>query len=116
GSQPVRLFDLVPDGVVLGPVGRASVGRRSLNPMSKPEFLKLNDEQVRARKRRNVAIALGLLAFIALVYTVTVSRMHANNQARHEAEAAALATLERADPALPAPVQPDAPAPATQEP
>ena len=28
--------------------------------MSKPEFLKLNDEQVRARKRRNVAIALGL--------------------------------------------------------
>ncbi|SJM70284.1 hypothetical protein FM111_14845 [Brevundimonas diminuta 3F5N] len=86
--------------------------------MSNPEFLKLNDEQVRARKRRNVAIALGLLAFIALVYTVTVSRMHANNKARHEAEAAALATLERADPALPAPVQPDAPvpAPATQEP
>ena len=86
--------------------------------MSKPEFLKLNDEQVRARKRRNVAIALGLLAIIALVYTVTVSRMHANNQARHEAEAAALATLERADPALPAPVQPGAPvpAPATQEP
>ncbi|MBN9481413.1 MAG: hypothetical protein J0I52_14335 [Bordetella sp.] len=78
--------------------------------MSKPEFLKLSDEQVRARKRRNVAIALGLLAFIVLVYVVTVSRMHANNQARHEAEAAALATLERADPALPAPAQPDAPA------
>ena len=76
--------------------------------MSNLQYLKLNDEQVRARKRRNVAIAL--------VYTVTVSRMHANNQARHEAEAAALATLERADPALPAPVQPDAPAPATQEP
>ena len=43
--------------------------------MSNLQYLKLNDEQVRARKRRNVAIALGLLAFIALVYTVTVSRL-----------------------------------------
>ena len=32
--------------------------------MSNLQYLKLNDEQVRARKRRNVAIALGLLAFI----------------------------------------------------
>ena len=81
--------------------------------MTRPNFVTLTDEQVRARKRRNVAIALGLLAFIALVYTVTVSRMHANNKARHEAEAAALATLERADPALPAPV-PAAEAPAAE--
>ncbi len=33
--------------------------------MSNLQYLKLNDEQVRARKRRNVAIALGLLAFLA---------------------------------------------------
>ena len=75
--------------------------------MSQLKYVKLTDEQVRARKRRNVAIALGLLAFIALVYMVTVSRMSANNEARKAAEAEALATLERADPALPPPVQPD---------
>ncbi|MCO8019543.1 hypothetical protein NI456_11810 [Brevundimonas diminuta] len=76
--------------------------------MSQLEYVKLTDDQVRARKRRNVAIALGLLGFIALVYLVTVSRMNANNDARKAAEAEALATLERADPALPPPVQPDA--------
>lgn len=76
--------------------------------MSQLKYVKLTDEQVRARKRRNVAIALGLLGFIALVYLVTLSRMSANNEARKAAEAEALATLERADPALPPPVQPDA--------
>lgn len=76
--------------------------------MSQLKYVKLTDDQVRARKRRNVAIALGLLGFIALVYLVTVSRMNANNDARKAAEAEALATLERADPALPPPVQPDA--------
>lgn len=83
--------------------------------MSQLKYIKLSDEQVRARKRRNVAIALGLLAFIALIYLVTVSRMNANNQARQAAERAAVATLERADPGLPAPTQPDASAPLTTE-
>ncbi|MET4685328.1 hypothetical protein [Brevundimonas faecalis] len=78
--------------------------------MTRPDFVKLTDEQVRARKRRNVAIALGLLAFIAVVYLITVSRMHANTTERRAAEAAAVGVIERADPALPAPVQPDAPA------
>lgn len=78
--------------------------------MSQLKYIKLTDEQARARKRRNVAIALGLLGFIALVYLVTLSRMSANNEARKAAEAEALATLERADPTLPPPVQPDAPA------
>ncbi|MEG1453217.1 hypothetical protein [Brevundimonas sp.] len=50
--------------------------------MSQPEFITLTDEQVKARKRRNIAIAFGLLVFIATVYAITVSRMHANNQAR----------------------------------
>lgn len=55
---------------------------------SAPQFIKLTDEQVRARKRRNIAIAFGLLVFIATVYAITVSRLHANNEARQAAEAA----------------------------
>jgi flagellar basal body-associated protein FliL len=57
------------------------------------EFIKLTDEQVKARKRRNIAIAMGLLVFIATVYAITVSRMHANNEARKAAEAAHNAEL-----------------------
>ena len=60
---------------------------------NQPEFIKLTDEQVRARKRRNIAIAFGLLLFIATVYAITVSRMHANNQARMAAETAANAAV-----------------------
>lgn len=56
--------------------------------MSQTEFIKLTPEQVVARKRRNIAIALGLLLFIATVYAITVSRMHSNNEARKAAEAA----------------------------
>lgn len=77
--------------------------------MTRPNFVKLTDDQVRARKRRNIAIALGLLAFIGVVYLITVSRMYSNSQERRAAEAAAVGVIERADPALPAPVQPDAP-------
>lgn len=75
--------------------------------MTRPNFVKLTDEQVRARKRRNVAIALGLLAFIGVVYLITVSRMHSNSQERRAAEAAAEGVLERADPALPPAPQPE---------
>lgn len=56
--------------------------------MTDTQFVKLNDEQVKARKRRNIAIAAGLLFFIATVYAVTVSRMHSNNEARKAKEAA----------------------------
>lgn len=71
--------------------------------MNRPNFIKLTDEQVRARKRRNVAIALGLVGFIVLVFVVTVVNLQRNTEARKAAEAAALATVKRADPALPAP-------------
>ena len=81
--------------------------------MTRPNFVTLTDEQVRARKRRNVAIALGLVGFIALVFVVTVVNLQRNIGDRKAAEAAALATLERADPALPAPV-PAAEAPAAE--
>ncbi|WP_313472808.1 hypothetical protein [Brevundimonas sp.] len=72
--------------------------------MTRPNFIKLTDDQVQARKRRNVAIALGLVGFIVLVFIVTVTNLQRNTEARKAAEAAAAATLERADPALPAPV------------
>ena len=65
--------------------------------MSQLKYVKLTDEQVRARKRRNVAIALGLLGFIALVYLVTLSRMSANNEARKAAEADARDAARRAE-------------------
>lgn len=73
--------------------------------MTRPNYIQLTDEQVRARKRRNVAIALGLIGFIVLVFLTTVLNLRRNTQARHAAEAAAAATLERADPALPPPVE-----------
>ena len=71
--------------------------------MTRPDFVKLTDEQVRARKRRNVAIALGLVGFIVLVFIVTVTNLQRNTEARKAAEAAAVGTVLQADPALPAP-------------
>lgn len=79
--------------------------------MTRPDFVKLTDDQVAARKKRNLAIALGLVAFMALVFTVTVLNLQRNTADRRAAEAAAAATLERADPALPAPVPADGVAP-----
>jgi|GEM_PF-830974 len=73
---------------------------------STPQFIKLTDEQVRARKRRNIAIACGLLLFIATIYSITVSRMHANNEARKAAEAAenaAVGAVPSTAPAVEAP-------------
>ena len=41
----------------------------------------LTPEQVRARKRRNVVIALAIVAFVILVFFVSIARMHANSVA-----------------------------------
>ncbi len=76
--------------------------------MTRPDFIQLTDEQVRARKRRNLAIALGLVGFIVLVFLATMINLKRNTEARKAAEAAAVATLERADPALPPAPQPEA--------
>ena len=46
--------------------------------MTRPNFVKLTDDQVRARKRRNVWIALALVAFIVLVFSTTVLRLQQN--------------------------------------
>lgn len=37
--------------------------------------MKLSDEEVRARGRRNVIIALALLAFVALVFVITLTKL-----------------------------------------
>lgn len=43
--------------------------------------MRLTPEQEAARRRRNLAIAGGLVAFIVLVFLVTVLRLAANLQA-----------------------------------
>lgn len=40
--------------------------------------MQLTPEQLRARKRRNVALALALVGFIVLVFVATVLRLQAN--------------------------------------
>jgi hypothetical protein len=40
--------------------------------------MRLTPEQLTARKRRNIAIALGLVAFMVLMFTITVLRLQAN--------------------------------------
>jgi hypothetical protein len=42
------------------------------------ETVKLTPEEEAARKRRNLAIAIGLVACIALIFVTTVARMTAN--------------------------------------
>lgn len=42
------------------------------------ESIKLTPEQEKARKRRNLWLALALAAFIALVYLITVAQLGAN--------------------------------------
>jgi len=37
--------------------------------------VKLSDDEVRARQRRNVIIALSLVAFVALVFVITLTKL-----------------------------------------
>ncbi len=50
--------------------------------------MRLTPEQLEARKRRNLAIAGGLVVFIVLVFTITVLNLKRNINDRAEAEAA----------------------------
>ena len=45
------------------------------------ETVKLTPAEEAARKRRNIAIAVGLVAFIVLIFVTTVVRMSANYNA-----------------------------------
>lgn len=49
---------------------------------------RLTAEELQARNRRNLAIAGALIAFIALVFTVTVLNLKRNIDARKDAIAA----------------------------
>lgn len=53
--------------------------------------MRLTDEELTARKRRNLWIALGLVAFIVLVFTTTFLRLKQNIEARKALETAAVA-------------------------
>lgn len=63
----------------------------------RPAYIRLTPEELAARKRRNVWIALGLVAFMVLLFTTTFLRMQHNQKAAREAQAAA---------SIQAPVQP----------
>jgi len=51
--------------------------------------MRLTPEQLAARKKRNLALAGALVAFIVLVFATTVLRMKGNMDERLAAEAAA---------------------------
>ncbi|MHA6288966.1 protoheme IX farnesyltransferase [Maricaulis sp. CAU 1757] len=57
---------------------RDNFGMRHREGRATGEHLKLTPEQERARKRRNVYIALGLLGFMVVVFLVTVVRLTQN--------------------------------------
>jgi len=50
-----------------------------------PIYLQLTPAELAARKRRNVWIALGLVAFMVLLFTTTFLRMMHNQQAARQA-------------------------------
>ena len=53
-----------------------------------PGFHRLTEQELATRKRRNVWIALGLVAFMVLLFTTTFLRMLQNQKAAREANAA----------------------------
>lgn len=50
--------------------------------------MRLTPEQLEARKKRNVAIALGLVAFMVLVFVTTTLNLKRNIEARKALTAA----------------------------
>jgi len=53
--------------------------------------MRLSPEELNARKRRNLWLALALVAFIVLVFSTTVLRLHQNSQTREHQQAVAAA-------------------------
>ncbi|MGA0544760.1 hypothetical protein ACO2Q1_05770 [Brevundimonas sp. VNH65] len=51
----------------------------------RPAYIRLTPEELAARKRRNVWIALGLVAFMVLLFTTTFLRMQHNQKAARQA-------------------------------
>lgn len=74
-------------------------------------FVRLTPTELTARKRRNLFIALALVAFMALLFTTTFLRMLHNQEAGRQARAAAAASAPQS-PVLEIPAPRPAPAPA----
>lgn len=72
-----------------------------------PATIRLTPQALAARRRRNVWIALGLVAFMTLVFVTTVLRLTQNQQAAREARAVQAGAAAPARPVSPAPVQGD---------
>lgn len=64
-------------------------------------FVTLTPEELTARKRRNVWIALGLVAFMVLVFATTLLRMQRNLHEQQAIDAAAAVTAQQQAPAAP---------------
>ena len=60
--------------------------------------MRLTDEELKARKRRNLWIAGGLVAFMVLVFLTTYLRMQRNMEDARAARAAASAPVAEALP------------------
>lgn len=58
--------------------------------------MQLTPEQLTARKRRNLAIAGALIAFIVLIFVTTVLNLKRNMQARQEGEIPVAESVEGA--------------------
>lgn len=65
----------------------------------RPEFVTLTPQELSARKRRNLALAGALVAFIVLVFLVTVLNLQRNVAAREAALAVPPGPVPAAAPA-----------------
>ena len=76
-----------------------------------PTYIRLTPTELAARKRRNVFIALALVAFMVLLFTTTFLRMLHNQEAGRQARAAAAAASAPQGPVLESPTPQPATAP-----
>jgi len=74
-----------------------------------PRFHQLTQPELATRKRRNVWIALGLVAFMVLLFTTTFLRMMQNQKAAREANAAITAAAPQSPSTAPTPTMEVAP-------
>ena len=74
-----------------------------------PRFHQLTQPELATRKRRNVWIALGLVAFMVLLFTTTFLRMMQNQKAAREANAAIIAAAPQSPSTAPTPTMEVAP-------
>ena len=61
----------------------------------RPAFIQLTPAELAARKRRNVWIALGLVAFMALLFTTTFLRMMHNQADARAHQSAPVGSVDR---------------------